>query len=202
MGHGRRTGQHRETPLSFCPIFIKCKFSTSCSLCGGGARGQGRRRAAEQGKATSLLSLTWALPLPRALGPSSCPGERRDPGPRPPCPNWRSPGEGSWGLETPGRGGLKARRSEQERGCWGGGSGRRGARLGAWGAEWTGTEIGEGGDRAGGLAPVDNGAQGSQQVLNVSAGVTGEGSVDPEGNVLGVSGEIGVSRHRRGRLRA
>lgn len=64
MGHGRRTGQHRETPLSFCPIFIKCKFSTSCSLCGGGARGQGRRRAAEPGKATSLLSLTWARPPP------------------------------------------------------------------------------------------------------------------------------------------
>lgn len=38
-GQGGRTGQHRETPLSFHPIFIKCKFSTSCSLCWGGSQG-------------------------------------------------------------------------------------------------------------------------------------------------------------------
>lgn len=76
MGQGGRTGQHREreTPLSFHPIFIKCKFSTSCSLCvgGGGARGQRRRRGTERGKATSSLSLTWVgAPLPSAGFPQA-----------------------------------------------------------------------------------------------------------------------------------
>lgn len=75
MGQGGRTGQHRETPLSFNPIFIKCKFSTSCSLCVvGGSQGPGEGGTERGRPPPSLLNLGLLSPFLSAQVP---PGQRK-----------------------------------------------------------------------------------------------------------------------------
>lgn len=61
IGQEGRTGQYRETPLFFNPIFIKCKFSTSCSLYVGGSQGPGEKEGARVGKGYSSLLLNLGL---------------------------------------------------------------------------------------------------------------------------------------------
>lgn len=98
MGQGGRTGQHREreTPLSFHPIFIKCKFSTSCSLCVGGGGSQGPEKEegdrARKGHQLPFLNLGRGPPSQRGFpsGQRKSPRRRGDSeggcGPHPSCP--------------------------------------------------------------------------------------------------------------------
>lgn len=63
-GPGRKDWAAERDPFVFPPDFHKMQILNKLFIVLGGARGQGERRGAELGKATSPLSLTWVLSSP------------------------------------------------------------------------------------------------------------------------------------------